>query len=483
MVRLAEDLRRTLGAPRIYMLTVDKDGTLRVRGGIPDGETPSPRPVSDYPALARAIALERTSFVEDPLASDADPGTYAVLPLAGFRHASGVVVVAGPVAEACSETPLDAVRDAIVATIVSLGEGDDLQRRIREFEEWARVAMRMFDACSDAIFFADLDGIMRRWNPAAERLYGWTAEEAIGSMLPMFASRSRGRAVEEIRRVASRGVVADGNDIHVRKDGSRIHVLVTSLPCRDGDGHATGVVHVMRDLAHDSRLEAVQGRFTALASQQLRNPLTAVLGYAQLMLRPEVIEDPASRARVATALEARAREMSEIVDDLLLVTEIETEGLALDEEPAELPALATEVVARFESMRGGHRFVLDVDASMPCLRADRRRLEQALANLLSNAVKYSPAGEDVLVSAFADGLEGVLSVSDGGVGIDEALLPELFERFARGEPDDVRHATGTGLGLYIVRAIADAHGGRVEARRNSGKGSTFSIRLPLGDDR
>jgi signal transduction histidine kinase len=237
------------------------------------------------------------------------------------------------------------------------------------------------------------------------------------------------------------------------------------------------VLTIVRRVDADSRLDRMQGDFLSLVSQELRNPLTAVLGFAQLLARPEIAEDPNKRARTVRALESRTQEMAAVVDDLLLASRIERGELRLRRQPSDLATLVTETVTRFEQFQPKHRFLIDVDTRIPQIDVDARRIEQALTNLLSNAVKYSPGHEDVRISALPDGDEVVLSVADRGEGIPAAELESIFDRFYKAGAS--KDEAGAGLGLYLVRMIAEAHGGSVSVASKPKKGSTFTIRLPL----
>jgi PAS domain S-box-containing protein len=334
------------------------------------------------------------------------------------------------------------------------------------------------ESTSDAVKIVDLDGRLRAWNAGCEALYGYKAREVIGQVLPHMLPEDRSRAVADFRRIASMGIVEEDREmLAVRKDGSRVAVAVTAVPLQDADGLPAGVLTIVRRVDADSRVDQMQGDFLSLVSQELRNPLTAVLGFAQLLGRPEIAEDPTKRARTVRALESRTQEMAAVVDDLLLASRIERGELRLRREPTDLATLVTETVTRFEQFQPRHRFLIDVDTRIPPVDVDPRRIGQALTNLLSNAVKYSPGSEDVRVSAVPDGDQIVVSVADKGEGIPGVDLERVFDRFYKGGAS--KGEPGAGLGLFLVRMIAEAHGGSVTVVSKPKKGSTFTIRLPF----
>jgi signal transduction histidine kinase len=229
----------------------------------------------------------------------------------------------------------------------------------------------------------------------------------------------------------------------------------------------------------DSRLEQMKGDFVSLVSQEMKNPITAILGFSQLLSRPEVWEDPVKRMRTVRALETRGQQMATLIDDLLLASRIEQGDLHLDREPTDLASLIGDTVSRFEQVQRTHRFVMDVDTRLPKVSVDRRRMEQVVSSLLSNAVKYSPDFAEVRVSAVQEGHAAVVSVTDHGIGIGPDELPRVWERFFQADSGTRRAYPGAGLGLYLVKMVVEAHGGTVHARSVPGQGSVFSVDLPL----
>jgi signal transduction histidine kinase len=234
---------------------------------------------------------------------------------------------------------------------------------------------------------------------------------------------------------------------------------------------------IARGIASDSRLEQMQDDFLSLVTQELRNPLTAILGFAQLLSSPEITADTGRRARTLRSLQARAQQMAAAIDDLLLASRIERGELRLERVPTDLAMVVTETVTRFEQFQATHRFVVDAESRMPPADVDPRRIEQALTNLLTNAVEYSSPAEPVRVVVERAEGAAIISVTDAGEGVEDADRGRVFDRFYKGR--SARARPGAGLGLYLVRMIAEAHGGDVVLASKPGKGSTFTIRLPL----
>jgi len=267
--------------------------------------------------------------------------------------------------------------------------------------------------------------------------------------------------------------------------------------------------HVERALGRRAASEARLRRFAADASHELRTPLSAIRGYAELALRhPGPVPEDVSHA--LRRVQSESARMTVLVDDLLLLARLDA-GRPLEREPVDLSRLAIETTSDARVARGDHRWRLDLPGEPVLVEGDEHRLHQVLANLLSNAGKHTPPGSTVSVAlALADASPGgssagglsrshadaaevqrgvappgprvELSITDDGPGIPPELLPELFERFTRGEAGRAREATAagrsTGLGLAIVDAVVAAHGGGITVTSRPGM-TRFAILLPL----
>jgi signal transduction histidine kinase len=228
---------------------------------------------------------------------------------------------------------------------------------------------------------------------------------------------------------------------------------------------------IIRDTSERRALERLRHEFLAMASHELRNPVAAIKGHAQLMRRRGSYNE-----RSVEAIVAQADQLRRLIDDLLLASQIEADRLDLSVEETDLVA---EARAAAEAARA-ERPALRVEAPPEpiVVLGDQHRLRQVLANLLTNAIKYSPDGSEVVLRVARAGGEARVTVADRGVGIQPEALPHLFDRFFRAEGAAAR-AQGLGLGLYITRRIVEAHGGTVGAESELGRGSTFTVVLPV----
>jgi signal transduction histidine kinase len=229
--------------------------------------------------------------------------------------------------------------------------------------------------------------------------------------------------------------------------------------------------------------EARQGLrdFVGMVSHELRTPATSVIGLTQLLLRRRVAWPDAETPKTLTAIEQAAQRMRRLLDDLVDAGRAGAGHFSVTPAPVDAVDVVRDVVAMQRPAAPSHRFSVQLPPEPERLHGnwDRSRLEQVLANLVSNAVRYAPAGSEIRVAGCRRGAEIVLSVADQGPGIAEADVQRLFRQFSRLQRD--ARVPGMGLGLYLSRAIAEAHGGRLWVESQVGTGSTFFLALPCPD--
>jgi PAS domain S-box-containing protein len=230
-------------------------------------------------------------------------------------------------------------------------------------------------------------------------------------------------------------------------------------------------------IAELERLDQSKNRFLSTISHEFRTPLTAIIGYSELLASN--ISDPVI-AEDAAVIHREASRLNRLVDDILLVDRVDAGQMSLKIGPVDVNALIQDVVATFRPLTDSHRFSLELDPSLRTIDGDHDRLAQAITNLVSNAVKYSPAGGTVTIATRNDGDDVIISVRDEGIGIARKDLSRIFDRFERVETGIAGRIAGTGLGLSIVQEIVSLHGGRVWAESKLGLGSTFCLALPAG---
>lgn len=324
----------------------------------------------------------------------------------------------------------------------------------------------------DAIIGKTLDGTITSWNQAAERLYGYTAAEIVGRPIATIVPAEKLDELAELVAKLARGErIAQHETERVRKDGTRVVVSVSISPVRDHTGQIIGGATIARDITERKRQEAVQRDILAMVAHDLRSPLTAIRGGAQLLQRRGEYR-PAMVETIVTQSDRMAR----LIDDLADIVRLEEGHLPLAREPFDLIALAHETAAVVRTQSERHRIRVEAGAQSIIGTWDRTRLQQVLENLLGNAIKHDPEAGEVVVRVGCQDGEALLSVQDAGPGIAPEHLPRLFSRFDRAGASGAR---GLGLGLYISRMLVEAHGGRIGVESELGKGSCFKVALPL----
>lgn len=483
MVTLASELQRALGSKTVACGMIDTKGSLRFSAVAPDGAK-MPRGAVDldvHQSLATAMNAREVTQLTERTASLFGGDHAIAVPWHEDRGQTGVCVLVPSrerVQPAYAEM-LSMFGRQVASGLAAINARDEMAERVEELEQTASAFRVLVETTAEPVKLVDLDGRVRVWNSACTDLYGWTPAEAMGKVLPHVPADLHTRMIADLRRAASAGQTVEVDVASQRKDGSRMTLRGTWIPMQNAQGYPVGVLSFVRSMIADSRLEEMKGDFVSLVSQELKNPITAILGFTQLLSRPEIWEDPVKRMRTVRALEVRGQQMATLIDDLLLASRIEHGELHLDREPTDLAGMIADTVSRFEQVQRSHRFIMDVDSRLPRVTLDRRRMEQVVSSLLSNAVKHSPDAAEVRVSAVREGESAVVSVTDHGIGIGADDLPRVWDRFFQADSGTRRTYPGAGLGLYLVKMVVEAHGGTAHARSVPGQGSVFSVRLPL----
>nr|WP_233167325.1 ATP-binding protein [Paenibacillus roseus] len=242
------------------------------------------------------------------------------------------------------------------------------------------------------------------------------------------------------------------------------------------DGVQFGLLLVHRDITREYEVDRMKSEFVSTVSHELRTPLASVLGFAELLLHREL--KPERQRKYMYTIHQEARRLTTLINDFLDLQRMESGKQTYVVEPVELTPLIREVVEIQQLGHDSHNFVLNLDESCTVL-GDQDKLRQVMTNLISNAVKYSPSGGEVRIACRSIRGKAIVDVQDEGLGIPKDALPQLFTKFYRVDNSDRREIGGTGLGLAIVKEILHQHKGEISVVSEQGKGSTFTISLPL----
>lgn len=312
-------------------------------------------------------------------------------------------------------------------------------------------------------------------NPAAERVFGVARTDALGRDHLEFSHDFD--LDEKLNAVLSSG---DAGSLEITRARPEEQVLECQLVPVRSEGHVTGVLMVLADITRFRRLERLRTEFVANVSHELRTPLTAISGFTETLLEGAG-EDADTRQRFLSIMKAETDRLAQLINDLLDLSRIEFGRLKMNRRALDLCSLVADTVTRLSPRAQTAQVGLSADlpAMLPSVSGDADRLAQVLTNLVENGIKYTPAGGTVTVSARRAGGLVEVAVRDTGIGIDRSDLPRVFERFFRVDRGRSRASGGSGLGLAIVKHIVEAHGGRVWAESEKGKGSVFWFSLPI----
>lgn len=363
---------------------------------------------------------------------------------------------------------LQAVANVLAAAVDQrrLYEAEQEARREAEAQAQAAQALRFV---GDGVFLIDRHGIVRLWNPAAEKITGLAAADVVGH-----------RTDDAIRGWA---------DLAPRVPiGRRPETLPLDVDGRErwlsisGVSFEEGTVFAFRDVTEERDVEKLKSDFVSTISHELRTPLAAIYGAALTLRREDLPADGEHRADLLGVVASEAERLARIVNDILWTSRIETGGLQVTIEACDAEALAESVVqsARLQ-LPEDLRLRLEAPEGLPTVAADPDKVRQVLANLVENAIKYSPDGGTVEVR-LEDRVDFVrFVVRDEGLGIPARERERVFEKFYRLDPNLTRGVGGTGLGLYICRELVDRMGGRIWVESAEGVGSAFFVELPAAE--
>jgi len=348
------------------------------------------------------------------------------------------------------------------------------------------------DSSDDAIISKTLDGVITSWNPAAERMFGYSASEAIGRHIVLIIpAERRGEEAMVLARLRRGERVDHFETVRQTKDGRLIDISLTVSPVRAADGTIVGASKIARDVTDRKRSDEERTRllreaqeanrakddFLAMFGHELRNPLAAVASAADVIAVARGIDE---LPRPLAVIGRQVAHLRRLIDDLLDAARVRTGKIALDLGPVNLREAVDHAVTVLRAAAAPFRHLLEVDADEVGTWADPTRLEQIILNLLVNAVKYTPAGRRIRVTVRAEDGRAVLRVTDEGVGLSPDALSRIFDLFVQGEQTVDRAQGGLGIGLMLVRTLVELHGGTVDATSpGRGAGSTFTVRLPL----
>jgi PAS domain S-box-containing protein len=411
---------------------------------------------------------------DDGRVAHADPmlaagyAAYLGVPMIGPEESvQGILAVYSRRPREWREEEADAMH-ALAATAAAARSNADLYQGVSHEQQRSEAILANV---ADGIVAVDRDGEVVLWNPAAERVTGVSASDALGRT-PM---QALGRPLE-----AGEGVVGGSRLVPIRRGGEEVWLSLSEAIMTDPAGAVAGRIYAFRDISAERSVEQMKSDFVSTVSHELRTPLTSIYGFAETLLRQDVLFGEAERATFLRYIASESERLTAIVDRLLSVAQLDGGDMAVQLADTDVAAVVSEAVRMVEAADGqdGHRFVVALSDEPLSAEADREKLGQVLAHLLDNAVRYSPAGGTVTVAARRRNDAVEVSVEDEGVGIPHAERERIFRKFYRGDAAAGAVGAGaTGLGLFLADGLVKAMGGRIWVDSDEGQGSTFVLEL------
>ncbi|QPC81545.1 PAS domain S-box protein [Phototrophicus methaneseepsis] len=353
---------------------------------------------------------------------------------------------------------------------------------------------------ADGVIILDANLDILQVNRAFEQMTGWTADDAVGQPQeqviiwhqidgrdlhdavadgwPNIKDPRKTQKEENQSQAYSDTFYVEGE--LARKDGLTLSVGITYAPLFGQDGKLHNIIGNLRDITNFRRAQEMQNVFISTVSHELRTPVALIKGYASTLTRPDAKWNEDIVRNSLGVIEEEADRLTVLIDDLLTASKIQAEhGVRLRlADDVRLDILAASAVERQRMQTDKHTFVVSFPSDFPAIPGDATLLRQVIDNLLTNAMKYSPRGGTITVGGRFNEDSVTFFVRDEGIGIPESELPNIFSRFYRVDNKLTTTTKGTGLGLYLVKSIVDAHGGTINVKSQPDYGSTFYFTIP-----
>ncbi len=343
----------------------------------------------------------------------------------------------------------------------------------------------LLDSAADGIIILTADHLVERGNPALARMLGKTTEEIRHKRhdeVIRWVTHKDGLTLEEAE--AGGWPLTPNATLYVEGDLERtgsvpLPVGITYAPLVSPDGNLLNIIATVRDITRFREAEELKSTFVSVISHELKTPVALIKGYVSTLRREDATWDRKIVRDSLQVIEEEADRLTRLIEDLLDASRLQAGALAINQTDVAVDALARRIAERFLTQTSQHVIEVDFPDDFPVIMGDEDRLSQVLSNLVSNAIKYSPEGSEIIVTGQVRPQHVIVCVSDQGPGIAPDDIPHVFDRFYR-STDATRKTKGAGLGLYLARAVIEAHGGHIWVDPKPGDGARICFSLPRG---
>ena len=341
----------------------------------------------------------------------------------------------------------------------------------------------ILESAADGLFILNPSYTFNRANRAFTRMTGFTAEDVIGKPHAEFIrwlSREPGLSLEEAEAggwpLTPQATLYVEGDL-ITQDHGAISVGITYAPALTEDGQLLSIVGAVRDISKFREAEELKSTFISIISHELRTPVALIKGFVGTLRRDDADWDSDTVQEGLAVIEEESDRLADLIDDLLDASRLQAGALALSRSEVALDSLAKRMVERFTPQSDIHHYEIKFPGEFPEISADESRLMQVLGNLLSNAVKYSPQGGKITLSGRIHSDKVTVCVQDEGPGIPLEDMPRIFNLFYRSN-EASRKTKGAGLGLFLAKAVVEAHGGQIWVDDHIETGARICFSLP-----
>lgn len=335
---------------------------------------------------------------------------------------------------------------------------------------------------SEHIIITDPDAKILFANTAAAKITGYSVKEMTGQTPRLWGGHMEKSFYEKMwKTIKTDKLTFHSEANNKRKNGEEYKADLFISPVLNSAGNIVYFVGIERDITHEKEVDRMKTEFVSLASHQLRTPLTAIKWFLEMMLDGDVGEIPDEQKSFLEKVYESNEKMIELVNSLLNITRIESGRLTVEPKPTKISDLLNEVVAKLKARADQKQMKVKLGevGTIPLVNLDPKLISNLYENLLENAIKYSPVGSNINISVSVKNKFLISSIQDEGPGIPQSEQNKIFEKFFRGSNIVKQNPDGTGLGLYICKAIVESSGGKIWLTSIEGKGTTFFFSLPL----
>jgi PAS domain S-box-containing protein len=341
----------------------------------------------------------------------------------------------------------------------------------------------LISSAADGILILKYDQTVEQYNSAFARMVNQSAANLVGLPHAQVVQLKNVRDSLTLEQAIQGGwPLTPHASLYVEGDlqrlnGQSLPVGVTYAPLLDAQGHLTNIIATARDITRFREAEELKSTFVSVVSHELKTPIALIKGYVSTLRREDANWDREIVDDSLAVIEEEADHLTDLIENLLDASRLQAGALSINRSDVALDVLVNRIAERFQTQSSNHSIQVEFPPSFPVILGDEDRLGQVLSNLLSNAIKYSPEGGEITIRGEVRPEHVIVCVSDLGPGIPAQDIPHIFDRFYRAT-DTARTTKGAGLGLYLARAVVEAHRGRIWVDPAPGVGARICFSLP-----